>query len=119
MSGKSLYDVYDTIKKDVRDAMKKHGFSGSVSRGRGVSAVYITISKGCEAFNRGHIQINPYFFEEDDELTEEAKAAIRDILAAANRENWDESDSQRDYFAKGWSTHIEIGRWDKPYVSVC
>lgn len=41
---------------------------------------------------------------------------FRAIRAALNIDNYDNSDIHTDYFDVGHYTHINIGRWNKPFV---
>lgn len=38
------------------------------------------------------------------------------IVDALNGGNHDNSDSQSDYFDVGWYVHVNVGKWDKPFV---
>lgn len=61
----------------------------------------------------GYIQVNPYWFQEH--FTGQAKDFLAEVHAAMNDGNFDESDSQSDYFHVGWYSDINVGRWDRPY----
>ena len=60
-------------------------------------------------------QINNYYVKEDFHLTEEAKSVINQALNIINSYNFDDSDSQIDYFHTNFYTHMSIGKWDKPF----
>lgn len=62
-----------------------------------------------------HHQVNHYYVKDDICLTEEAKSVINQALNIINSYNFDDSDSQIDYFHTNFYTHMSIGKWDKPF----
>jgi hypothetical protein len=56
-------------------------------------------------------QLNDYHLDwyENNEILKR----IRQICMEGNHDN---SDSQSDYFDVGWYFHLEIGKWNKPFV---
>ena len=60
------------------------------------------------------IQVNPYWFQEH--FSGKAKKFLTEALKALNEGNHDRSDSQTDYFDVGWYVHVNIGKWNKPFV---
>jgi hypothetical protein len=44
------------------------------------------------------------------------KTDAQAVIDAMNDGNHDNSDIQSDYFDVGWYTHINVGRWNKPYL---
>lgn len=60
-------------------------------------------------------QVNQYYVKDDVCLTEEAKSVINQALNIINSYNFDDSDSQIDYFHTNFYTHMSIGKWDKPF----
>lgn len=52
----------------------------------------------------------------DTHFTGVARECLEELLAAMNEGNWDNSDSQTDYFDKGWHCDIAVGRYTKAYV---
>jgi hypothetical protein len=67
---------------------------------------------GREASNS--LDVNPYWYH--DHFDGNAKAFLKEIFAAMNTGNHDNSDIQSDYFDVGWYVDVNIGRWNKPYV---
>ena len=73
---------------------------------------------------RGYAQLNQYQFQGlDDELlnngtylTKEAWDCMADAYRIASRDNWNKSDPQTDYYNVNYWLHLEIGKWDKPFV---
>lgn len=61
----------------------------------------------------GHIQVNTYHY--DKHFTGDALDLLNKIMACLNAGNYDNSDSQRDYFDCGWYVDVNIGKWDKQY----
>jgi hypothetical protein len=51
-------------------------------------------------------------------LTTDAWNTMVRVEQIVNTENWDNSDSQTDYFDVNYYTHFAIGRWDKPFEVV-
>lgn len=64
---------------------------------------------------RDYIQINPYHYRShfSDKVI---RKFLDEVLRALNDGNHDNSDSQSDYFDVGWYVHVNVGRWNKPYI---
>ena len=60
-------------------------------------------------------QLNQYYIKDDFHLTEKAKDVISKALKIINAYNFDDSDSQIDYFHTNFYSHFSIGKWDKPF----
>lgn len=69
------------------------------------------VSNGRDGFEE---QVNPYWFHEH--YAGKSREFLKELLAAMNNGNHDNSDAQIDYFDVGWYVDVNIGRWDKPYV---
>jgi len=73
---------------------------------------------------RGYAQLNQYRFQRPNDenvnngayLTKEAWECMANAYKIASRDNWNNSDPQADYFDVNYWLHLEIGRWDKPFV---
>ena len=61
-------------------------------------------------------QVNQYHIETDWQFTEEGKKVLKRVLEIANKYNHDNSDIQSDYFDVNYYLHINLGRWDKPFI---
>jgi len=59
--------------------------------------------------NRGYEQVNHYYLKNRAE-------ELSQITEIANRNNYDRSDVQNDYFDVGYYLNITIGKWDTPFV---
>lgn len=87
------------------------------------SGIRLTISKGpkelCFSPRVNDFQdtrdLNPYYIETEF-TSPELKATFKNIIAALNTDNHDNSDLMTDYFDVGHYIYISIGRWNKPFV---
>jgi hypothetical protein len=73
----------------------------------------------------GHHQLNQYGFREAYDpnqwnngvfLTEKGYKLFKRVCDIINYYNFDESDSQTDYYSVNFSPFINIGKWDKTYT---
>ena len=60
-----------------------------------------------------YLSVNTYWYYEH--FDGEALAFLKEVIAAMNDGNHDNSDIQSDYFDVGWYIHVNIGKWNKPY----
>jgi hypothetical protein len=60
------------------------------------------------------LDVNTYWYQEN--YSGKAKSFLKEVLAAMNGGNHDNSDVQTDYFDVGWYVDVNIGSWDKPYI---
>jgi hypothetical protein len=74
-----------------------------------------------------YAQLNQYTTKEEYDadkwnnghfLTEQAHNVLREVCNIVNYYNYDNSDSQTDYYDVNFSFHLEIGRYDKPLIEV-
>ena len=63
---------------------------------------------------RGHVQINHYHL--GLAFQGEILETMKKIVAALNTGNHDNSDAMTDYFDVGHYVHLNLGKWDKPFV---
>ena len=118
----------------VKAVLKKYGVKGTLSV-RHYSTLVLNVKSGSIDFignfnetvalrpggfrdgkpvNRDdYLQVNVYWAHEH--FSGEAKDFLREVLAAMNDGNWDQSDIQSDYFNVGWYVDVNIGKWNKPY----
>ena len=61
---------------------------------------------------RGY-QLNHYHLDRDKNLTEEAREMFIDIVRLTQSFNYDDSDSQTDYFDTNFYLHLGIGKWNR------
>jgi hypothetical protein len=60
------------------------------------------------------LDVNPYWYQEH--FDGKAKSFLKEVLAAMNSGNHNNSDVQSDYFDVGWYVDVNIGSWNKPYT---
>jgi len=126
------------IAKNVKAVAKSYGFSGrDITVGvQHHSSLVVNIFKGpldfigdINAHNRnvaqqrgeqvrsttGNYQVNPYWCEEHA-VDPVIKRFFGDLLAAIKSTGYyNNSDAMTDYFDTAYYTHLNIGKWDKPY----
>lgn len=60
-----------------------------------------------------YINVNQYHYQKH--FSGKALEFFKEVLPILNKENYDNSNSQIDYFDVGYWLEVNIGRWDKPY----
>ena len=60
------------------------------------------------------LDVNPYWYQEHFDGV--ALDFFKEIFAAMNAGNHDNSDIQSDYFDVGWYVDVNVGSWNKPYI---
>jgi hypothetical protein len=82
---------------------------------RNNSTIVMTISEAPLRLlrNEKSESINPYYVEK---YYGEGHPLVA-IVAALNVGNHNRSDVQSDYFDVGWYVDVNLGRWDKPFIS--
>jgi hypothetical protein len=120
----------------IKAVFKKYGVKGSISVDNH-STLVVTIKEGvldfigeANRFNReyaertgqrfyevkGNYQANPYRGA-DDYADTTVGQFFRELTAAMRGNLWyDNSDIMTDYFDTAYYLHINVGRWNKPYV---
>ena len=63
-----------------------------------------------------YLQVNHYHY--DKSFTGKALDFFSEIIPLMNTGNYDNSDAMTDYFDVGFYIHVNVGRWDKPYILV-
>jgi hypothetical protein len=74
--------------------------------------------------SKGHHQLNHYLDNEYNPdiwnngvfLTEEGYKLVKRIVELTEKFNWNNSDSQTDYYDVKFSLHLSIGKYDKPLI---
>jgi len=66
-------------------------------------------------FGGKELQINQYYLEEAP-ISDEAKKMFSDIKYFLNNYNFDDSDSQTDYFHTNFYSHYSVGSWEKGFI---
>jgi hypothetical protein len=73
---------------------------------------------------QGYHQVNHYYLRDDYIqnngclLTPEIMGVLRKVTEIINSYNFDDTDSQLDYFHTNFYFNLEIGKWDMPYKVV-
>ena len=60
--------------------------------------------------------VNPYHYE-SHVINDELRATLQAIMGALNLDNFNNSDSQSDYFHVGHYVKCQFGRWDTPFTN--
>ena len=134
-------DRKQSLAPAVKAVLKKYGVKGSLSI-RTHSSLVLTVKSGKIDFVENFIEtdskvlhgrkmsqdqidhirknqsvdVNPYLYHEH--FSGKAKDFLKEVLAAMNKGNHDNSDAMTDYFDVGWYVDVNIGRWNQPYVYV-
>lgn len=109
-----------TIRQEIRNAFKGTGVKVSV-RGRDYLSIDAAILEApFDVLNNGstYEQLNHFYYEEDDRLTEEGKAVCRKIMQIMRKYHYDKSDAMIDYFDTNFYIHLEVGNWDRPFKRI-
>jgi hypothetical protein len=78
-----------------------------------MSAPWVAIAN-----EENRIQVNHYYFMEDERLTKEAKVIFQLIDEIIAKYHWDESDPMTDYFNCAFYYSYAVGKWDRPFVTI-
>jgi hypothetical protein len=119
------------ITAKAKPILQKYGFKGTFSARNGVLRLKLSAGK-LDIINNYNETIearswsNPLWQRATTDLTVsrhhwsesfngEALDFMNEIWPVLMNGNWDNSDSQSDYFDVGWYCYIHIGSWNKPY----
>lgn len=110
--------------KRIRNAIKIAfpEFKFSV-RKDGYLGVYVSFVSGPVDFNdvmrdkdSGYCQINEYWLQNYGQHQALFEAVLKIIKMAPEKQWYNNSDAQIDYFDTAFYIHMQIGNWNKPYV---
>lgn len=62
-----------------------------------------------------YIQINSHSYKDETRMTELGREIMQDVRDFTQTYNFDDSDSQQDYFHTNFYLYMSIGKWDKPF----
>jgi len=113
----------------IKAAMQKYGIKGTISTDR--YSLTVTIKSGSIDFIKNYnetvrqrpgqlyfadkyMQVNDRWYH--DHFSGRAKTFLSELFTAMNAGNHDNSDIMTDYFDVGWYVHVNVGRWNKPYI---
>jgi len=69
-----------------------------------------------EDLKDGYIQVNHFYIEKENILTDKAKEVLKKVTDMFTSFNYNDSDAQIDYFSTNFYFHLEVGQWDKPFI---
>lgn len=101
---KAPFRVFKT-EDEIRETFRTHGY-GRYDERDVTNLVY--------DIQRGHTQVNDYYIDESPLYTDEAKLVLKRVKEIVNKDNWDHSDIQTDYFDVHFYLHMSIGTWERP-----
>jgi len=114
-----------TIAKLLRNQFKKDfpnsKFSVRIESYSGGQHLYVNLMESdIQVLNEyiGHDDINQFYINDSKKLTEEGKKLFNRVNDLVNSFNYDDSDSQTDYFNVNFYSSLSIGKWDKPYKQI-
>lgn len=112
-------DMKKAVQPQIRALLSQYGVKGSLGV-RNHSTVVLTLRAGEIDFGAAapgdtYQQVNVYWL--DQHYTGVALEFLKKAYAILVSGNHDNSDVQTDYFDVGWYVAINIGEWDRPYVS--
>lgn len=79
-----------------------------------ISAAPVDLLNTIDEQQRSYIQLNTYYPENCYEGA--VLQTIRAIIKALNTDNFNNSDSQSDYFHVGHYVDLNIGKYDRPFI---
>ena len=110
------------IAKKMREYVKEHYSDCKFSITSTHNTVHITLLEASEnAFidsNMDHIQLNPYWLQEETRLTENIKKMMLDINEELDSYRRDDSDIMTDYFSCNFYRYLDVGTYSKPFKVV-
>ena len=78
-------------------------------------ADFYQTSRGFQTNTTGYDQVNHYHYR--DHYSGKAKELMTKIVTAIySGDYYDRSDAMSDYFDTAYYAHINVGKWDKPFV---
>jgi hypothetical protein len=102
----------------MKPVLKKYGLKGTLSV-HNHSSISLNIKSGPIDFGGDRIQVNPYWLDDHYGDKPKALAALKEIKNALMAAGYyDNSDAMTDYFDTAYYYHINVGKWNKPYVIV-
>lgn len=68
-----------------------------------------------KASEDGNSQLNPYYLDEEEILSNKCKELLLAIRKIESKYHYDNSDAMRDYFDTNYYPEYAIGKWNKPF----
>ena len=140
---RSVKDIAVTVRQNLKAEFPDCKFSVTVKDGRSLNvalmgAAFKIFEKDVDVYGNnidGKSSLNHYYLKHQYAeqchyhtgqivhrcnggvfLTAKAWDMLIRVCEIANAENWDESDSQVDYFNCNYYLNVRIGKWDKPVI---
>jgi hypothetical protein len=109
------YNIKATLAIKHHSALDMNISAGSIDFIGNYNALVATDYTGRkERIDCEYMQVNQYHLASS--FTGRALDFLNEVNVALNVLNHDNSDIMTDYFDVGYYVHINIGKWDKPYV---
>lgn len=112
-------EITAKIREYVKKAYPDCKFSVTFSSYSGGSSIHVALVSGpYEALktNAKHIQVNHYYVEREDRLTDWAKAVIMDVNDVIKSYRFSDCDGMIDYYDVNFWYDLDVGKWNKPYT---
>lgn len=120
-----IKNIAKIVREYLKEKYPKYKFSITIERYSGGQSMTISlISSPVNIFtesylkkenvNKGYAQLNKYYLNTDERLTEDAVKMFEEIKELIDSYNYDDSDAMIDYFDTNFYWHLHIGKWNKP-----
>lgn len=120
--GQPTKEITSMIRKYCKEYFPDYKFSVTFSSYSGGSSISVSLMEAPhEAFtgpNREHAQVNHYYLDHCEYLTERTRAVLSDVIHQINSYRMDDSDSMIDYFHTNFYFNVNVGKWDKAFKIV-
>lgn len=112
-----MRDDFERIRNDIKVLGKRLNikFSMVTDHYNSFTVSVMTAPEKLLAGLDGYAQVNHYYIESSEYLTEYGKMVCNEVNEIIKKEHWDKSDIQSDYFHCAFYYHIHIGKWGKPF----
>ena len=118
-------ETKQALAPEIKRVLKKWKMKGSIS-GQGSGTLKVTINEGPftlpkRSYNHyrtgfPYYQVNPYWYQESEELSGSWKGFLNELEAAMKGSIWfDKSDSMTDYFHTAYYIDMQIGSGVREY----
>lgn len=137
---KNIKDIAKEVKQELKKQYPRCTWSVRIERFSGGQSMKVALlSAPFQAFAKdtdcngnpvkGYAQLNQYQFtkfspnENPDNLnngsylTKQAWDCMASAYRIANKDNWNNSKPEEDYFDVNYWLSLEIGNWDKPFIT--
>ena len=121
--GMTIKDIASAMRKYTKEKYPDCKFSITTKSFSGGSSISLALMESphvafVEPSSFTDYSVNHYQIDRNSVLTAPIKEILADVYSELNSYNYDSSDPMTDYFDTNFYVHINIGRWDRPYVVV-